>query len=526
MQLVLGAATVTVAALATVISPWMFGIWHFTVGVVAIVAITMAVLAIPWARRSQSAVLAVPFLDALAIGFVASNTELRLSYLWILPVTWVALYFDYRALIGILALIGAILFLDFTLKPEGMTGLRVFVVGISLLFTGITARSVMRQTRALRRLLRREAGRLNRTLARRSAQERRTTEILNAVDVGVMRISRDGQARTVNEAYVKLYGLDPLDTSLPARSIEYTALRGMPMPPSERPFSRAARGETFSDARVWLYTADGAWRVLSVSAKALSTADREESGMLLIAQDVTVITHAERERERLSAIASHELRHPLTTMIGHAELALEVDELTPRLQERFEAILRASERMLEMADNMLTGSRPAFSGRETYDDVDLRNVISESVASFRPTARARDITIDLLIETEIRAVVDEFRIRQVIDNLVSNAVKYTPGGGTVSVEAGIEGDSVAVTVSDTGIGISAEDLPKIMTPYFRAEDAKETAGGTGLGLGITHTIISEHGGTIVFDSEPGEGTTATVRLPRARAEARTREAIS
>ena len=513
-QLVLAASVVIIGVLVVALRPSLFGVWNFVVGILAIIVVTVATLAVPWARLPREAVLVVVFLDTLAIGLMASNTELRFGYLWVFPVMWVAMYFPATMLGAVLATIGVILLLDSTSNPDSNAALRIFIVLLSLGFIGITAHLAMRQMRALRRVLQRQARRLSETLDRRSGQERRTNEILNGVDAGVARVSLSGSLLMINDAFARLYGLDPRDVSQPAKSVEYTGLRGMPVPLSERPLARAARGEIFTDARVWVFTATGEWRVLSVSSKRLSGLDREDASMLLLAYDVTAITHAQRERERLSAIASHELKHPLTVMIGNADLALEDPDLSPRIRERLETILRASERVLEMTSSMLKSSRTAFEGRESYDDIDVRQIVVDSVDSFRPTATAHDVTIALDVHEPLPATADGFRMRQVVDNLVSNAIKYTPRDGDVRITGSMDDDIVTLTVSDTGIGISPDDLPSIMTPYFRTDTAKDTASGTGLGLGITREIIAAHGGTLAIDSELGSGTTVTVQLPR------------
>ncbi|GAA5204970.1 sensor histidine kinase [Microbacterium kyungheense] len=514
-QLVLAASVLITAILVMVLQPATFGKWNFLVGTLAVVVLTLATLAAPWSRLPAPAVLAVPFADALAIGLVSSGTELRLGYLWVFPVMWVAMHFRAAALAVMLSLIGLILLVDSTVTPGSIAALRVFVVLISLTFIGITAHLALRRTRSLRRLLRRQAGRLTATLGRRSDQERRTMEILNGIDTGIVRLSEAGSVLAVNDAYSRLYGLDRLDPTLPARSVEYTGLRGMPVPYSERPFSRAARGETFTDASVWLFTAEGEWRALSVTAKRLAARGDEDAGVLLLVHDVTALTYAQRERERFTAMASHELKHPLTVMIGNAELALELDDLTPRTRERFESIIAASDRMLTMTESLVTTSRRGFGGRDEVDDIDLRLIVLDSVASFRATAASADIAIDVRADEPLPIAADGFRMRQVVDNIVSNAIKYTQSDGEVRIRAAVDGGSVVLTVADTGIGIDPDDLPRVLTPYFRAAEAKEKAGGTGLGLGISNDIVQAHGGTLSLESEAGAGTTVTVRLPLA-----------
>ncbi|MDW4573912.1 PAS domain-containing sensor histidine kinase [Microbacterium sp. M3] len=517
-QLVLAATVLSTALLVMVLEPALFGRWSFLLGVILVVVLTLATLALPWARLSAAAVLAIPFADALAIGLMSSGTELRLGFLWGIPVMWVAMHFRATALAALLAVIGVILLVDSALSAGAVAALRGFVVLLTLTFIGITAHIALRRTRSLRRLLRRQAGRLTATFTRRADQERRTTEILNGIDTGIARLSADGAVLAVNDAYSRLYGLDPLDPTLPARSIEYTGLRGMPVPLPERPFTRAARGETFTDASVWLFTAEGEWRALSVTAKRLAARGDEESSILLLVHDVTALTYAQRERERFTAMASHELKHPLTVMIGNAELALDLDDLTPRTRERFETIIGASERMLKMTESLVSTSRRGFSGRDEVDDIDLRQILMESVASFRPTAAAAGVQIDVQADQALPITADGFRLRQVVDNVVSNAIKYTPRDGRVQIVGAVDDGAVVLSVADTGIGIAAEDLPNILTPYFRTAEAKKKSGGSGLGLGISNDIVTAHGGTLSIDSDVGVGTRVDVRFPLARTE--------
>ena len=518
-QLILAASVVTIVVLVLLLEPELYLLWNFSLGVSMIAILTIGTIAVPWSRVPPRAVFTVPFLDAIAIGLMATGTDLRFGYLWAFPVMWIAMHaalIELGAVLITIVSIGAIDVVGTTNSTAGW--LRVLVVFLSLGFVGMTAYLAMRQMRALRKLLRRQAQRLTVTLKRRSDEERRTSEILNGVDMGVARLSLSGRAVTVNDAYARLYGLDPLQPDLPARSVEYRSMRGMPIPHADRPFARASRGETFSEARVWLFTPSGEWRVLSITSKRLRASAHEEAGMLLLVHDVTAITLAQRDRERLAAIASHEMKHPLTVMMGNAELALESDELAPRTRERLERILAASERLAEMTTSMVNTSQARLTERETYDEIDLATIVRESVDSFRPTALANDVAIETAIEGPLSAVADGFRMRQVVDNIVSNAIKYTPRKGSVRVAASATAGDITLTVSDDGIGISRSDLLKISRPYYRAAPAREIAGGTGLGLGITREIVAGHGGTFDIDSRgTGLGTSVTIHLPRATA---------
>lgn len=516
-QLVLAATVIIITVLVIALRPETFARWGFGVGVLAVIVITMVTLAAPWERLPRGSVLAVPFADALAIGLIASGTELRFSYFWALPVMWVAMHFSAQALAGMLATCGAILLIDAGLEPSASAALRVFIVLLSLCFVGITAHLAMGQARALRRLLQRQAVRLNRTAARRTEQDRRTTEILNGLDNGVARISLSGKPLAVNSAYAELYALDPSDLTAPARSVEYDDLRGMPIVPARRPFARAARGETFTDVQVWLFTPSAEWRVLSATSKRLDATESEEASMLLLVTDITRSTHAQRERERLIAIASHELKHPLTIMISTADLALESPELTPSIQARLETMLRASERMLEMTTRMLHSSQTTLTGNASLEESDVRQMLLDSVDSFRSAASEHRIDLRLTVDEPLLVAADGFRLRQVFDNLVSNAIKYTPEGGHVRIEGYVDAEQVVIVFTDSGIGIAESDLSRIATPYFRTDAAKGKAGGTGLGLSITKEIVTSHEGTLTIESELGRGTQIEVRLPLSHA---------
>lgn len=511
-QLSLAATVVIISVMLMYVDLVLFARPNVLAGIALITAITTVTMGAPWSRWPKNAVLVIPFLDVVAIGFLASGTDLRFAFLWAFPVMWVGMHFSLLALGGMLALIAALTVVDAFLDTTAATGIRILIVICTLSFVGISSHIAMRQVGAARLVVNRQAERLRRTVVRRSEQERQTAQILDAVDIGVARIAADGRILSVNTAYSRLFGIDVRTPEQPARSVEYAAHGGMPVAPAHRPISRARRGETFSNELVWVFTMSGAWLALSMTAKRLATSEDEDATILLLAQDVTPIAQAQRQRERLTAIASHELRHPLTVLIGQSELGLEDTDLK-RSHRRFETILHASERMLEMTQKMLRTSDEE-SPTQRWSETDLTRILADSVETYGAVGGAKSVRVTLDTHGELRAVVDAQRIRQVVDNLVSNAVKYTLEGGEVHVSGSVEGGDVVITVQDTGIGIASDDLQRVLTPNFRTAAAKATAPGTGLGLGITSDIVAAHGGTLAIDSEPDAGTIVSVRLPR------------
>ncbi|MFB3977948.1 MULTISPECIES: sensor histidine kinase [Microbacterium] len=514
LQLVLGASVVITVLLVQALSPSLFAVWTFSTGVGIVIALTAVSIMVPWHRLPRNTVALIPFGDIVGIGLLSFGTDLRFSFFWVFPITWIATHFVLSLMIASLATVGVIIVADASITGVGPeTALRLIVVMLSLTFIAITAYLSSRQTRAFKQLLRRQASRLQGTLQRVTGQERRVSQMLNGLDTGIARLSADGEVLALNDTYVNLYGIERDEPSRPGGAVEYATLRGEPLPESERPFARAARGEQFEDERVWLFDAQGDWHALSASTRRLVSSDEPES-TLLIVHDVTALIEAERARERLAATVSHELRNPLTAIIGHADLALDAPDLSPKVREQLEVIAGAGERMQTLISEILANSRGMFREEKTATTADASRIIASSLESFRPAAAARRVSVIDELPPSAEVVGDGFRLRQAFDNILSNAIKYTPGGGSVRISGTISADQVELTFTDTGIGIHPEDLPRIFDPYFRARAARESpTPGTGLGMGIVRSIIQEQGGSLELESEVGSGTTVTVRLP-------------
>ncbi|MDQ1129332.1 cell wall metabolism sensor histidine kinase WalK [Microbacterium sp. SORGH_AS_0888] len=394
---------------------------------------------------------------------------------------------------------------------------RLLIIALSLSFLGMSTYLTARQTRAFKRLLQRQAGKLQETVARVRSQERRVSLMLNAIDTGIVRLSADGRVLAMNDTYRWLYGLSGSDPTAPPTSVEYVALRGPALSENDRPIVRAARGETLEEERIWLFDADGGWHALSVSTRPLPDSANEAPSILLVIHDITALIESRRAQERMAAVVSHELRNPLTAILGHAELLAEDESLPARAREQLKVIEAASQRMRLLIDDILSHRPAAMIAEPTqHADVDLGRVVAGSVESFRPAADSAGIELALDVPPGLWVHGDAFRLRQVIDNLLSNAIKYTPESGHVTVAVAAERDMVRVRVSDDGVGISAEDLPRVFDPYFRTSSAQRSGvSGTGLGMGIARSIVEAHGGELVLESQVDIGTTADVLLPRA-----------
>ena len=224
-------------------------------------------------------------------------------------------------------------------------------------------------------------------------------------------------------------------------------------------------------------------------------------------------------KDDLIALVSHELRTPLTSIVGYLELVTAPDaaDLSDE-QRRYLAIVeRNAQRLIRVvSDLLLVAQVQAGHLSLLEEDVGLATVAEECVAAVRPTALTRQIELTLVTSGTTRVLGDRQRLAQVLDNLLSNALKFTPEGGSVAVRVTGGSDEVVVTVADTGIGVADSEQDQLFGRFFRTTAAMKSAlQGTGLGLSIARAIVEAHGGEIGVTSRVGEGSTFRVALPAA-----------
>lgn len=258
--------------------------------------------------------------------------------------------------------------------------------------------------------------------------------------------------------------------------------------------------------------------VFRVALTPIRRRDKGVVGAIAVLHDVTEAEKLEHSRREFVANVSHELRTPLTTIKSYTE-ALDDGALEePPLAERFVGVIRSeTERMIRLVNDLLHLSR--FDSRQAQlrrQMTDVGEMMEDVVDRFSLQLRQKAITVKVDLEPGISQVwVDRDGIDQVLDNIVSNAIKYTLDGGSIYLAAGTgEGGQLSLSVRDTGIGIPKKDLARIFDRFYRVDKARSrNMGGTGLGLSIAREIVRAHGGTIVLESEPGVGTTVTILLP-------------
>ena len=247
----------------------------------------------------------------------------------------------------------------------------------------------------------------------------------------------------------------------------------------------------------------------------LDTVDRIRGR--LTAQNEELV-RADQLKDEFIALVSHDLRTPLTSIIGYVELALDEDGSAPLDDERrryIQVVARSSDRLLRLVDDLLLAAR-LQSGRFmlTVDDADLEAVASEALDEMHARADRRGISLFLACDGPTRIKCDRRRVLQLLDNLISNAVKFTPEGGRVELRVERTLTGAAIEIHDTGVGLDPGDEERIFDRFYRAASAvADQVPGTGLGLFIARAIAERHGGTLVARRREGGGSIFRLDLP-------------
>lgn len=258
--------------------------------------------------------------------------------------------------------------------------------------------------------------------------------------------------------------------------------------------------------------------------EALMAALREANGHLIaanlrsqvLAEEMNLLyeaaTSANRAKDEFFTVISHELRTPLTSITGWAELlALDPDPAT--IAEATRAITSSAAVLAQLIDDLLDVSRIMTNKFAiTKANIDVREVINDSVSGMRPLAAAKEISLRMTMQQSIIIEGDAGRMRQVLTNLLANAVKFTPAGGVIEIRLLREDAFALVEVSDSGEGISEQFLPHVFERQTQATERRFS--GLGLGLSIVKHIVELHGGSVSALSEgSGKGATFSVRIP-------------
>ena len=248
-------------------------------------------------------------------------------------------------------------------------------------------------------------------------------------------------------------------------------------------------------------------------AERVARHEAEQAQQLLAFQNSQLV-ELDRLKDEFVSSVSHELRTPLTSISGYVELLIEEEPVEER-RNYLQIVDRNANRLLGLVSDLLFAARLQDGGLELQrEPVDLRELAAEAVESARPRAESAGVAVAVAAREVPNVNGEPTRLAQLLDNLMSNAIKFTPPGGRVSVRLRPADGMVRIEVSDTGIGMSPADRERLFSRFYRAQSALERQiQGTGLGLYISRAIVDAHGGRIGVESEEGRGTTFVVDLP-------------
>ena len=243
----------------------------------------------------------------------------------------------------------------------------------------------------------------------------------------------------------------------------------------------------------------------------------DRHGFVLILHDITQIRDLDRFKDEMMRMASHDLRSPLNLIMGYADLiAMAIEDMPSPLHEYVDIIQQASQRMSMLLEDMLRADHVRRSPLELRETVNPGNLVKLVVANMRPSAASKELTLDAYLDLDDvpEIVIDPVLIRQAMENYISNALKYSPPGGTVKIYASRESDRFKFLVEDNGIGIAANVLDRVFQPFYRVRNNEtEQSPGTGVGLSLVKDVVERHGGEVWVNSKPGEGSQFGFSLP-------------
>lgn len=519
-QLLVGSATLVLVAVSGVLDRSLFTNELFLAGILIVFAVTAVAAGVPWRHFDKNWVIVLPIVDLVGLVIAREGEPLLgTSFLLVFPVIWLSTHFGGRGAVGSVVLTSVLLWTAAVLRAEPVSDTeipRLAIVPVMLAFVATTTYLTTKRAAAQRVLLTQQSVLFEGALRRSRREERTLDEIFNTVDFGVVGFSREAEPNVINRAQREMFSRFGVKDGQLASIVVYHEDQVTPYVAEDRPFQRAMRGETVDGVTIWVGEQGQQQAAVLVSARPIHDDDDNYDGGVMVSRDVTTELRAIKARDDLVASVSHELRTPLTSIMGYLELSLDDDALDPSTRRMLEVASKNSDRLLALvADLLSTAAATKHELAITFAPCDLSVIVIDAIESLRPAAEQRDISFVLVALPTVRLQADAFRLRQVVDNLFSNAVKYNVAGGRIEVTLIDSVTQVELRVSDTGRGMTPGEQVNLFDRFYRADSVRGSSiHGTGLGLNISREICRQHGGELRLESASGKGTTAIATLPR------------
>jgi signal transduction histidine kinase len=447
------------------------------------------------------------FLSSVAIAGLLATWAVMLAFDWsaklgtIALAPWVALLgFDLGIVGGVLGAAGAMVLWMAATKIGDLQqdAVQIVVRTIALLLLGGFSALAGLQLRAQVR-------------ARRDTAQLQSS-LLDATLDGIVLTDADGEVLISNKP-LRLMSMElglPLTGSVQERLVAIADKMTEPERYRERMLELAkAPGEASIDE----FEVAGTGRVFRGY-----TVPVENDRRIWTLREVTADRELDRMRDAFVATVSHELRTPLTSISGFLEMMEDEEHALGEAGKQYlDVIRRATERLHALVEDLLLIAQiEAHRIELELEPVDLTELAERACLAARPAAVEKQIELGVAADDPPPVLADQRRLTQVVDNLVSNAIKFTPEGGSVTICVDGGANGARIGVKDTGIGVPEDEQKQVFSRFFRASSATRRAiPGTGLGLAICHALVEQHGGSIEFRSREGEGTEVVVTLPAA-----------
>lgn len=364
--------------------------------------------------------------------------------------------------------------------------------------------------------------------------------ILGAIEDGVVMVGPDNLIHLFNPAAGRITGWLASD----AVGLEFHSVlplvdeHGTATLPALHPFARAlARGKGVRDSKSLLQTRSGKLVPVSLIVSPMAGSDPPKAdaqdGVVGVFRDITTEKQEEAQRSEFVSTASHEMRTPIAAIEGYLSLALnpKVAQVDPHAKSYLEKAHAEIQHLGELFQDLLTSSKAEDGRIASYPTVvEVGEVVAQAAETGRFNAQKKglqlkyqissnkEVTGGKVIRPLFYAFIDPNRLREVLQNLIDNAIKYTPEG-TITVALTGDGDVIQIQAQDTGTGIPEEDIPHLFQKFYRVDSSMtRTIGGTGLGLYISRKIVEMYNGRIWVESTLGKGSTFFINLPRLNAD--------
>lgn len=481
--------------------------------------------------RHRPWMLAMPLADFMAFVLVrlegTGGVTNPMIMMLMIPAAWFGLASSRRALLLIVPAVIAVVTPDIAIAlagglPRALADRTLVVIVVfpmvailAAAAAHVMARFVVKKQATLATEQTRRADALRETERARALLD----SVLDSLEAGVVVLSPSGELLLMNRRLRESPGLAAQGTdpwTAFRSTTAYQMDRVTPISESDRIVARIERGELDNDRLVWVGEPNADQRALSISSSPVRTESGEHLATVILVSDVTEYIEALEAKDAFIGTVSHELRTPLTALTGFLEIMMErADQFDPEVSLCLQVMERNVHRQQMLVRDLLmaAGSRSS-SLVIRRSRCDLAMIAREAAAAIGPEAVEKSIALTVA-PGAVEGSFDPLRLAQVAENLLLNAVRHSPAGSTVEVSAAHHGTHLSLRVRDDGPGIPDDEQARLFEQFFRGQEARSSAvRGVGLGLSIVREIVDAHDGEIDLESEPGRGTTVTVRIPR------------